>query len=914
MDRFLIAPFNSGLQQDLKSWMLPEDAFSILNNAYVWRGRIRKRFGSRFMGSGWSSNVTEPLFSRFRINLNNNTDASGNSSGTVPGAIFKLGQQFSVGNNIFTVISSTAGAQPMSSSGFPVGTTDSSGNAAGIGTTGIAVVGQYFTIDGTIFTITGAGLNPLAVSGLSVGTGTYNTVTSAYTFTGASASSTIYFHPSGTYNVSNGAYAIVGAVAAFPVWFYPAEPVMGLTNYGDNGTNINNQPSYGFDTQFAYVFSGGSWNRSGTSLWHGGDINFYWPTNWQGISDNPVVMFVSNFQVANPNGSPAVNDDPIWYFSGPTLGWTAASGANAFYTGPGGGAPQTGWKVITARIIVPFKNRLLLLNTIENQGTSFGTTDGAGNASGFAYGFTIGQVFTIGATTFTVATLGNAANALTVGGAAVGTGTYNSVTGAFTFTAASISTAITANGLNTNFVSRVRFCHYGSPLSSNAWYEPNQTDNAGGKGDGGGFNDAATEEAIISAEFIKDRLIVFFERSTWELAYTGNAVQPFQWQKINTELGSESQFSTVPFDTQILTVGNTGVHACSGPNVQRIDVKIPDQVFRITNKNVGVQRVVGIRDFFPEMVYWTFPSESLSDSDAFPNKILVYNYRNGSWSFNDDSITMFGYFNQQQALTWDNTTSTWEDSNFSWDSGSTQSQFRQVIGGNQQGYTFIIDSDESRNERALQITNLIYHSTNIVQLTIVDHNLAVGDYITIENSTTLMLPDSPIFPVISVIDADTIRIRTNEISGTYDGGANAARVSNINIVSKQWNPYVSKDRNVHLAKIDFCVERTQNGEITVDYAPSSSSISMINDGGTVGTQAMLGTSVLETRPYSSSLAPLEQSQDNLWHPIYFQTDGTCVQIEMYFDSEQITDEAIAFSPFEISGIVLYTQPTTARLQ
>ena len=43
-----------------------------------------------------------------------------------------------------------------------------------------------------------------------------------------------------------------------------------------------------------------------------------------------------------------------------------------------------------------------------------------------------------------------------------------------------------------------------------------------------------TDEQIISCEFIKDRLIVFFERSTWELAYTGNEVLPFIWQKINT--------------------------------------------------------------------------------------------------------------------------------------------------------------------------------------------------------------------------------------------------------------------------------------------------------------------------------------------------------------------------------------------
>ena len=91
--------------------------------------------------------------------------------------------------------------------------------------------------------------------------------------------------------------------------------------------------------------------------------------------------------------------------------------------------------------------------------------------------------------------------------------------------------------------------------------------------------------------------------------YTGNQVLPFIWQKINTELGAESTFSVVPFDKVILGVGNVGIHACNGANVERIDDKIPDEVFRIHNENEGVQRVYGIRDYDVEMVYWTFPSQ-----------------------------------------------------------------------------------------------------------------------------------------------------------------------------------------------------------------------------------------------------------------------------------------------------------------
>lgn len=775
-DRFLIAPINTGMQTDLKPWLTPEDSFEQLNNAYVFRGRVRKRFGGRLMGTGWSSSLTAPLFSRFRIQVN--TITAGAASGTVPNGsiVAGIGQMFSIGNEIFTVP-----------------------------TTGTPVV------------MLDTGPTPAT-------TKTYNTTTGAYVFSGVTAPDTT------------------------PVWFYPGLPVMGLTMY-DVGA-IDNQPSYGFDTRFSYVFSGGFWQRSGTAVWHGTDINFFWTSNWRGTTPGQIVLFVSNFYVVNYNGAGNASDDPIWWFDGTT--WTAASGANAFYFKPAGGAPQTGPFVVTARIVIPFKNRLLLLNTVEN--------DNGG-----------------------------------------GTGT------------------------NTNYVNRCRFSFNGSPFAQNAWYEPNQMDNAGGansKWGGAGFIDATTEEQIISAEFIKDRLIVYFERSTWEIAYTGNAVLPFVWQKINTELGSEAQQSTVPFDKEVLTIGNTGVHACNGANVQRIDTKIPDEVFQIFDKNIGVQRVAGIRDYFVEMVYWSFPSVDENPNNVYPNRVLIYNYRNSSWAINDDCITAFGYFEQQSGETWANQLDTWENANFSWESGTTEAQFRQVIAGNQQGYVFIVDSEETRNAPVMQISQMAWNSTTQqLTLTIINHTLNFNadltdqnsDFIYIENAQGVTFDGSGIFPVTGVTNANTVTVGpVVNFTGVYTGGGTATRVSNIRIATKQYNPYIDKGRNVYLQKIDFGVERTTDGQITVDYYPNASSYSMIQNGSTTG--AIMGTGVLETFPYPVALYPFEQEQDRLWHQVYFQSEGECIQLFMYMTLPQITEPDIAFAPFTLEGMCLHTLPVGERIQ
>ena len=183
MDRFLIAPINTGWETDIKPFLIPDDAFAKLENMYVFRGRLRKRFGGRLMGTGWSSAAVAPLFSRLRLQVGT-TDAFGALAGVAPGNIYKIGQLFSIGDNIFTA--------------------NVAGNPANLLHTGAAT------------------------------TATFSTTTGAFAFT--------------------------GVVAMTPVYFYTSEPVMGLTNYQIGG--INNQPSYAFDTQFAYVFTGSAWQLS----------------------------------------------------------------------------------------------------------------------------------------------------------------------------------------------------------------------------------------------------------------------------------------------------------------------------------------------------------------------------------------------------------------------------------------------------------------------------------------------------------------------------------------------------------------------------------------------------------------------------------------------------------------------------
>lgn len=744
-DRFMIAPINGGMQTDLKPWILPDDAFSQLNNAYIFRGRVRKRFGSRLMNSGVAQSIAQ-LYSRLTINIGT-TDGAGNFAGTVPGTVFEIGQLFSIGTEIFTVYQ------------------------------------------------TGA-------PGIMLDTG----------------HSTVH-----TYNTTTGAVVITGATPLTAVYFYPATPVMGLITF--QTALSGNDPTYAFDTQFAYQFTGGSWEilgpvppAAGSGIWTGTDSQFFWGTTWGADTTNNLLFVVNN----NP-------PDQIHYWNPVTVTWTKL-------TYQIDAVPNY---LITSLILVVFKNRLIALNTTETTGI---------------------------------------------------------------------------------YTNRARWSAFGDPNQANGWRQ-----DIPGKGNA---LDAATMEDIVSCEFIKDRLIVFFERSTWELVYTGNQAQPFTWQQINTELGAESTWSVVPFDKIALAVGNVGIHACNGSNVERIDHKIPDTVWSIHDGNTEVERVYGIRDYFAEQVYWTFPNLDTNQfSSTYPNKILVYNYKTGSWAMNDDSITAFGYFYEatQSAVTWDSLDITWDNTEITWDGTDSQALNQVVLAGNQEGFVFIVDVDMSENAPALQITNLFIGS-GLVTMTVVNHNLnvtspssSVGDFVYLENLNGLTGPFSACYPVVFITDENMIVINAPDIYAAliagqvYTGGGTISRLSRIDILTKQFNFYVQQDRNAAIERVDFLVDRTDQGEITVDYATSSASP---QSNGLAFVAALLnriqGDSVLETFPYA--LYPLEEQQDRLWHPVYLWAEGNGIQLRIYLSDEEMGNFSIATAPFQMHAMTFFTTKTRARLE
>lgn len=399
-----------------------------------------------------------------------------------------------------------------------------------------------------------------------------------------------------------------------------------------------------------------------------------------------------------------------------------------------------------------------------------------------------------------------------------------------------------------NFFNRCRFSQIGDPLAADAWRS-----DIFGKG---GFIDAPVNEDIVSATFHKNTLIVGFERSTWQLRYVGEYGLPFLWERVSSDFGCESQYSAILFDDGVLQVGDRAITTSSAVGVQRIDLQIPDQVFQFKNDELGTSRVHGIRDFRKELVYWNWVDVNLARAVTwtYPNRTLLYNYRNQTYATFRENITCWGIYQSPIGVTWDRLDIFWNDTSVFWDNENTNPDFPSIVCGNQQGFiSYYASSSIEEPSLAISAINL---TTNPVQVTIPNHNLATLDWIKIEDA--IFLPadtvasgiNDRIYQVV-VVDADTVQLSyynngatgnyTNSSLSLYAGRGLVTLLPKLDLQTKDFNPYQQKGTQFKLSYVDFLVDATPQSVVSVNLIINSSQ-------NTVG-NLLIGNTKTDADPY-----------------------------------------------------------------
>lgn len=906
-EKIVVGPVNQGLRTEVLPFAIDNDSFPTLVNAYQWRGRVKRKRGTR------------PLGTPGRLNRN-------------------IGTTDGVGNATISILPVTI-------------------------LTGIV----SFTIGTDIFVDPGTTANPATQTLItnSSGTGTLNRVSGVLTITGSQANTSIIYYPTlpvmGEEDLVLQYTDFPGTIAFDTTYAYNIKTNSPFDNYD---VSFYKNPSADPTNLPGYVPKG-TWTPTS---WNGQNYQQFWSTNYQGafwatnginvpfsitnvgmqyntitaiggvVAGPPAFATITtttnhglvigdfvfinevngltgiNFQTGYVTAVPAANQITVefpnatfggayttggivqyltnrsdtskdclrWYDGDPTIG---VSPYNSFATGKGwvnfcpplsqdnfsiAGLPAAKYYLVGARMIVPFKDRLLFLGPVV-------------------------QTSTAGSQIYLQDTIIYSQN---------GTAFY---TCSFT----------------------------GDPLLPTTTFHPilvpiNQTATAPAYFEDqtgfGGFFTAGVDQPMITSSSNEDVLIIGFSSTIQaRLVYSGNDIVPFNLFLINSELGSSSTFSAINMDRGVISRGSRGYIITSQTECRRVDLQIPDQVFQIKLSNNGNERMCSQRDYINEWIYFTYPSNELTYN--FPNQTLLYNYREDSYAIFNETYTTYGAFRKASGQTWATLSSslTWASWNSPWNSGDSTLLNPEVIAGNQQGFIFFREDEETEESDSLYIQNI---SSNTISSP--NHCLNNGDYIIISGcqGTIASQVNGKIFSVAKP-DTNTFKLNPPIGSGTYLGGGYIKRMYVPFIQTKQFPVSWAMARKTRLGPQQYLLTTTNQGQITLQIYLSQNDASPYNGGtivpATIPTlpqnNSLIYSSILYTCPESTNLGLTPANinlqmvtalnQQQIWHRMNTSLLGDTVQIGFTMSDDQMRDINFnnQFSEIEVHGFILDVNPS-----
>lgn len=854
----VVASFPTGFETDVPAFQIDNAAFPILNNAYIFRKRVMKKRGSQQLG---------------RLTRAITTASLGNSPATAAWSFF-----------IYATLVTPITGQP---------------NKSIVPGSVTIVVGPDTFVDqgnGTLRRQDGALNN--AINYATGGVLLNRTVATAN-------AATITFS------------------------YYPNLPVMGVREFNINFNtpgNVNFPVTVWFNTLYSFQFNQTTstfynvnfFAASGLPfVWSGQDWQLFWTTNYQGAmwATNNVPGFnkiaIATITVGNPTQittaapNPLVTGDQIWI--------NEMTGADA-------GTLNLKNFIVTrinaTTFTIPVDSTALVIN---NSGFFQLLTNTIAGQDGIKYylGDPTGDL-TKGWVNF-APPLSNSANPSYLVGAKIIIPFKNRLLffGTWTQTSAAANATFNPNQL---VACQNGTAFYTTPVPPNqiadvtSYYQ-----NVVGKGL---RLNAPLSQEIISANLNHDVIIVDFETLPLKLYSTGDDSAPFLYQDISSEFGGQSTFSTVALDAGVMGIGPYGFKMTTQVSSQRIDLQIPDQVFNISKENHGSNRVVSVRDFRNEFVYWTFPVNgdfvnNVSQINwVYPTTTLAYNYRENCWSTFTQNITAYGSFQFGSFQTWatiGKTFPTWRSWAVPWNYGGSQAQFRYVCYGNQQGFVFL--NNETTSEPQSQ------YISDIAVTTIYSpkHGLNDGDFVLfqdIQGTGVIPFLNGQIYKIQAKATQPDFFVILPDfgqpipgVGDVYTGGGTYSRLSNVIIQTKQFPIYWAQSRKVRIGTQYYLFETTETGQVTIDLYVNQCNTLPANS--PAYSSFLPYSNILQTCAEGGDLNLIQGDQDQIWHQMNTSVQGDTIQVGITLSDTQMRNLGFTESEITLYGFAIKTYPGAA---
>lgn len=327
---------------------------------------------------------------------------------------------------------------------------------------------------------------------------------------------------------------------------------------------------------------------------------------------------------------------------------------------------------------------------------------------------------------------------------------------------------------------------------------------------GAGVIDLPDNSWITGATFNRDDLLIFTERSTWVLKYTGSDTVPFTPERIDESRGCDAPFSPITYLNRSMAASTRGLIVSDGYKIERMDDKIP--YFTLNN--------IYNREFFKcfsgfidedRDIYLIYPD----DNDSSNNKMLVINMEEDNFAVYRIPLTCMGnYYVAISDIRWLDLTAANGFPNWdvlaakygSWSAFPVTQYAPIAIGGGPNGQIWSLNTTETEdNPLNIRAVQDLGGNPRTLRITTDLHNYKTNDVIYFSGlggSTEL----NGFQGFIERVDNYTFDLQDAPSITAYTSGGIASKSVEFDASTKQFNPFAEQAQKVRTGWIYFYLE------------------------------------------------------------------------------------------------------------
>lgn len=431
------------------------------------------------------------------------------------------------------------------------------------------------------------------------------------------------------------------------------------------------------------------------------------------------------------------------------------------------------------------------------------------------------------------------------------------------------------------------------------------------------FLPSPTSEPIRAQGQINNDLIVRFAKSERAFRFTQDINSPFRWDGLNSVFQCDTSYSTINYDYYLTTVGKPAIVASDGRNVIRKDELIPDftdpnripqQTPALFMDQTSISQCYGERfdDLKEGWLCYTSATNSSDPAVVSPaDSILAFNYQDEGYAVYTFPFSCLGFGTVISTLVWGNDYREWGSISDTWGDYTITDSGLLDLSGDQFGNVFELNESYTLGPEKTSVAITAITNASSAQVTSTAHDLVTGDQIVIQGVIGMTSGPANILNqifVVTVVDANnfTIPVDTTTWALYVSGGLWFTAPVLLDVITKNFTPFAEEGQMTRLGFVDLLVSANNDTTIRVQFFKDDQ-LSLDASGNPINFYQETPLTFFQTTSNSTI------NQTKVWKRVYCGAVAKEHTLRFYQNLADFTSDTLD-QPVRIHAMCLYMKP------